>query len=184
MIGRIKGEITEKLPGAVLVEAGPIEYEVNLALPDWQEAKAGQTASFYIYENIKEDAYTLFGFTSFAAKELFMKLLSVSGVGPKSALAILSAGPPEKIKQAVASGNAELFAGSVGVGKKTAERIVVELKSKIAPGTASVPADGTYQALVGLGYSPAQAAAAISALPASATDEKERIKMALRSLVK
>lgn len=113
-----------------------------------------------------------------------MRLLSVSGVGPKSALAIMSAGAPDKIRQAVASGNAELFAGSVGVGKKTAERIVVELKSKIAPGTASVPNDSTFQALVGLGYSPAQAAEAIQALPASATDEQERIKLALRSLAK
>lgn len=184
MIGRIKGEVTEKLPGNVLLEAGPIEYEVNLALPDWQEAKVGQKVTYYIYENIKEDAYNLFGFLTYEAKELFIRLLSVSGVGPKSALAIMSAGSPEKIKTAVASGNAELFAGSVGVGKKTAERIVVELKSKIAPGATSVPNDNTYQALIGLGYSPAQAAEAIQALPASATDEKERVKLALRSLAK
>lgn len=184
MIGRIQGEVTEKLPGNVLLQAGPVEYEINLALSDWQNAKAGSKASFYIYENIKEDAYHLYGFTTYEAKELFMKLLSVSGVGPKSALAIMSSGPVDKIKQAVGSGNAELFAGSVGVGKKTAERIVVELKSKIAPGSASVPNDSTYQALIGLGYSPAQAAEAIQALPASATKETERVKLALRSLAK
>lgn len=183
MIGRIQGEVTEKLPGAVLVLAGPIEYEVNLALPDWQEIKPGSQASFYIYEHIKEDAYTLYGFTQYEAKELFIKLLSVSGVGPKSAQAILLAGRVEKIIQAVSSGNAELFAGSVGVGKKTAERIVVELRGKLAP-SASVPGDSTYQALVGLGYSPAQAAEAVANLPASQTDDKERIKLALRSLAK
>lgn len=184
MIGRIKGEITEKLPGAVLLEAGPIEYEINLSLPDWQEAKPGDKATYYIYENIKEDAYTLFGFLTFEAKDLFVKLVSVSGVGPKSAMSVMSAGTPEKIKQSVASGNAELFAGSVGVGKKTAERIVVELKNKVAPGASTVPSDGTYQALVGLGYSPAQAAEAITGLPESLTDEKERITAALRSLAK
>lgn len=184
MIGKIKGEVTEKLPGAVLLEAGPIEYEINLSLPDWHEAKAGASTTYYIYENIKEDAYNLFGFSTFEAKELFMKLVSVSGVGPKSAMSVMSAGTPEKIKQAVASGNAELFAGTVGVGKKTAERIVVELKSKVAPGASAVPADGTYQALVGLGYSPAQAAEAITGLPESVTDEKERITLALRSLAK
>lgn len=182
MIGRIKGEVTEKLPGAILLEAGPIEYEIFLALPDWQETKVGDDASFYIYENIKEDAYALFGFSAYEGKELFTRLLSVSGVGPKSALSILSAGNPAKILTAIQSGSAELFAGVVGVGKKTAERVIVELKGKLAP--SSSVSDDTYQALVGLGYSPAQAAEAAAAVPASVTDEKERIKQALRSLAK
>ncbi len=182
MIGRIKGEVTEKLPGTVLVAAGPIEYEIWLALPDWQEAKVGDGASFYIYENIKEDTYALFGFSEYAAKELFMKLLSVSGVGPKSALSILSAGSPDKIMQAIQSGSAELFAGVVGVGKKTAERVLVELKGKVA-GAAPV-GDETYLALVGLGYSPAQAADAVSKVPTTVTDDAERVKVALKSLAK
>ncbi len=182
MIGRIKGEVTEKLPGVALVEAGSIEYEIYLTLPDWQETKVGDRASFYIYENIKEDAYSLFGFSSYEAKELFMKLLSVSGVGPKSALSILSAGSPDKVMQAVQSGSAELFAGVVGVGKKTAERVIVDLKGKLTPSASAT--DDTYQALVGLGYSPSQAAEAASSIPASVSDEKERIKQALRSLAK
>jgi Holliday junction DNA helicase RuvA len=183
MIGRITGKISEKTAGTLLVGAGPIDYEVYVTTEDWGAATVGAEQSYYIYEQIREDAHNLFGFSALEARELFTSLLSVSGVGPKVALAVLSAASTSRLKQAIASGDSDVLKGVAGVGKKTAERIIVELRGKLKEdelaGVAS-SGDSTYHALIGLGYNAAQAASAVAAIPAEVTGEQERIKAALK----
>lgn len=182
MIGRITGTVTEKLPDSLLVGAGPIEYEIAVTVEDWGAAKVGSEGRYYIYEQIREDVHNLFGFSSFEAKQLFISLLSVSGVGPKVALAVLSASSIDRLKQAIASGDSDLLKGVAGVGKKMAERIIVELRGKLGESsvTSAVSSNSIYQALVSLGYSSAQAADAAAKVPDSITDESIRIKEALK----
>lgn len=182
MIGRITGVVTEKLPDTLLVGAGPVEYELFVTTEDWGDARVGEDGGYYIYEQIREDAHNLFGFSVLAAKQLFVQLLSVSGVGPKVALAVLSAASLSRLHQAIASGDSDLLKGTAGVGKKTAERIIVELRGKLEVGETGLSQNGdaAYQALVGLGYSAAQAAEVVAKLPADLQDEKERIKAALK----
>lgn len=186
MIGSLKGIVVEKYGDAVILEVQGVGYELLLPVEDWGSAKVGGTARFYIYEQIREDAHNLFGFASLEAKNFFLLLLSVNGVGPKVALAVLSATSIDRLKQAIASGDPELLKGVSGVGKKTAERIVMELRSKIGEvggGLSMVSAhDSTYQALVGLGYTAAQASQAVAAIDPAITDEQERIRAALRGL--
>lgn len=183
MIGRITGTVTEKLSNSLLVGGGSLEYEIFVAVDDWGAAKVGREGQFYIYEQIREDAHNLFGFSELKAKELFVELLGVSGVGPKVALAVLSAASYDRLKQAIASGDSDLLKGVAGVGKKTAERIIIELRGKLkedellGPGAVG---DSAYQALVGLGYAPAVAAQAVAQIPKDVTDEQERIKRALQ----
>ncbi len=183
MIGRITGLVTEKLPDTLLVGAGAVEYELHVATSDWGAAKVGQEGRYYIYEQIREDAHNLFGFSELAAKDLFTSLLGVSGVGPKVALAVLSAASLSRLQQAIASGDSDLLKGTAGVGKKTAERIIVELRGKLndVHSNAAAEGDAAYQALVGLGFTPVQAAAAVAKIPASVTGDQERIKAALKA---
>lgn len=188
MIARIEGLVAEKIGDIIIIELGGIGYEVVLPVSDWGGARIGETAKFYIYDHIREDAHQLFGFGSVAAKQLFMKLLSVSGVGPKVAMQVMSAATIDRLQQAIATGDAELFKGVSGIGKKTAERIMVDLRGKVevtGEGLAGGPVgsgDPAYQALIGLGYPANQAAEAVATIPAEVTDEQERVKLALKGL--
>jgi Holliday junction DNA helicase RuvA len=185
MIGTITGRVTEKLADSAIVELSGVGYEILLTTSDYRAAKIGGDVKFYIYEHIREDSHTLIGFSSLADKQLFNQLLGVSGIGPKVALSVMSAASPDRLKQAIAAGDASLLAGVSGVGKKTAERIIVELASKVgAPAGLVSSSDSTYQALVGLGYSASQAATAVAELPPDLADEQARIKTALKGLAK
>ena len=188
MIATLSGKISHKNIDHIILEAGGVGYEVFLATEDIGTAATGQNATLYIYEHIREDAHLLFGFSAPESKRVFMQLLSVGGIGPKVAMAVLSASSIDRLKQAVSAGDPELLRGVAGVGKKTAERIIVELRGKLgeaAGGTSLAGAnDSAYQALLGLGYSAPQAAQAVSELPADVTDEQERIKLALRRVGK
>ncbi|MBW3538239.1 Holliday junction branch migration protein RuvA [Candidatus Parcubacteria bacterium] len=187
MIASISGTVSEKLSDTVIVEVGGVGYELFLTTEDWGAAKIGGQTRYYVYEQIREDTHNLYGFGQLESKQVFTQLLSVSGIGPKVALAILSAASLERLRQAVAAGDPELLKGVSGVGKKTAERIVMELRGKLgepagaafSPGLAS---DSAYQALVGLGYPPAQAAEAIAGLPGELTGEQERVKAAIKGM--
>ncbi len=185
MIGTINGQISEKLTDSVIIEIGGIGYEILLTSGDWGRLKVGEATKLYIYENIREDSHTLIGFSSLDDKRLFNLLIGVSGIGPKVALQVMSAASSERLKQAVAAGDPALLSGISGIGKKTAERIMVELSGKLgAPAGAATIHDQAYQALVGLGYSPNQAATAIAGLPGDLTDEQARIKAALKVLAR
>ncbi len=182
MISTLRGNVTEKLDGALVLEVGGVGYELAVTTDNWGAARLGAESRFYIYEQIREDAFTLFGFAELSSKQLFVQLLSVKGVGPKVALAVLSAAGESRLRQAVAAGDPALLRGVSGVGARTAERIVIELRGKVADGAAGLApvADPTYQALVALGYSPAQATTAVAALPADISGEQARLKAALK----
>ena len=181
MIATLTGTVTHKIDNSLVIEINGIGYEVLTIVDDWGVAKVGTNMSFHIYEQIREDAHNLYGFTDLRAKELFIKLLGVNGVGPKLALTTLSAAGVDRLTQAIASGDVGLLKGISGVGKKTAERIMVDLAGKISSVAAPVH-DETYQALMGLGYSSSQAAEALQSIPDNVTDVSERVKLALKGM--
>ncbi len=182
MIATLLGEITEKLPDSLVLEAAGVGYELFVAVDTWGGAKVGEEARFYIYEQIREDAHNLYGFRELTSRQLFVQLLGVNGVGPKLAMQILSSAGETRLRQAIASGDPALLKGVSGVGTKTAQRVILDLRGKVEEGAAGLApvADSTYQALVALGYTPAQATAAVNALPDDVTDEQERVKLALK----
>lgn len=185
MIASIKGNLTAKSKDYLVVDVGGLGYQVYTPASDWGSVKVGQEVLLHTYEQIREDAHNLYGFLAIESKEFFEMLLSVSGVGPKVALAVLSAASLERLLQAVGSKDPELLRGVSGVGKKTAERIVLELSGKVSGVEGStMSADSTYQALVALGYSSGSAAQAAAQVPDSITGEQERIKAALKEVGK
>ncbi len=183
MIATIRGQISEKLPDSLIVEVAGLGYELYVTVDDWGAARVGEDAKFYIYEQIREDIHNLYGFAALDGRLMFTQLLAVNGVGPKVALQILSSAGLTRLRQAIASGDPALLKGITGVGPKTAQRVLVELRGKIStevPGLAPVT-DAAYQALVSLGYTSGQATAAVAGLPDDVTDDAERIKLALRA---
>ncbi len=190
MIATIEGIVSEKLGEAVIISINGLGYDVILTASDWGASPVGEVAKFYIYEQIREDAHNLFGFSSPQAKQLFVKLLGVSGVGPKVAMQVMGAASLDRLQQAISAGDVDLFKGVSGVGKKTAERIMVELKGKVefvgSLGLGDMATtsshDPAYQALVALGYTPAQASEAVQRIPAETIGEQDRVKAALKQV--
>ncbi len=190
MIAQLRGQVVEKDQNGLVVDVGGVGYAVAVPASDYDSAVTGEASHLYIYEHIREDAHDLYGFSNLPSKRFFQQLLAISGIGPKVALSVLSAASLPQLQQAVASGDAAVFKGVAGVGKKTAERIMVELKGKVevlgvVGGLSAVsgrPNDATYQALVQLGYTAAQAAQAVTQIPPEVTDEQERVKVALKHL--
>jgi Holliday junction DNA helicase RuvA len=186
LIATLAGHITEKLEASLVVETGGVGYEVFTTAGDWGAAKLGESAKFYISEQIREDAHNLYGFTEPSTRELFTRLLAVAGVGPKLALQILSAAGEARLRQAIAAGDPDLLRGIAGVGPKTAARVIVELQGKVGEGAAGLApvTDPAYQALVALGYTPAQATQAVSAIPPEVKGDQARVKAALKGAAK
>lgn len=186
MIATLRGTVTEKFSDSLVVEAGGVGYELTTTVDDWGDARVGSEAKFYVYEQVREDAYNLYGFKAITGKQLFSQLLSVSGVGPKMAMQILSAAGEARLRQAITSGDPDLLRGVSGVGPKTAQRVIVDLRGKVEEGAVGLApvGDSTYQALVALGYTPAQATNAVAKIPETITDEQERVKAALRGVGK
>jgi Holliday junction DNA helicase RuvA len=191
MIATLKGEITEKNNDVVVLECGGVGYGLYITFEDFGALEKGSSAKLYVYEHIRENAHDLFGFRSPETKALFEQLLSVNGVGPKMALAILSIANVAQVKQAIASGDTKFISQAVGVGKRVAERVVVDLKDKVglvssedATGFLAVstgnPNDEALQGLVSLGYSVQDAAEALKGIDDKLSTE-ERIKTALRT---
>ena len=163
MIEYIKGNITELTPTYAIIDNNGIGYFVNISLYTFTALQNTQNATIYIYEAIREDAHTLFGFTEKNEREMFLLLISVSGVGPNSARMILSSLSPTELQTAIATSNVGALKAVKGIGAKTAQRIIVDLKDKIkAPSDSlldiQVPAnnevyDEALAALVMLGFS-------------------------------
>ncbi len=165
MIAHVKGVVAEKFGSSVIVDVHGVGYEVAVALGDYERALLNEEVTLYTYHHIREQSQDLFGFSSLAAKKLFELLISVQGVGPKAALAILSVAESEMVRGAIANSDVAFIAQATGVGKKTAERVVVDLKEKVGlalrydnstvTGTSSVVAhtDEALEALMALGYS-------------------------------
>jgi Holliday junction DNA helicase RuvA len=189
MIATLKGMVAEKTLDMVVVDCGGVGYGVFVPFEDFGVLEEGQAAKLYIYEHIRENTHDLYGFRNVETKLIFEQLLSVNGVGPKMALAILSIATLSQVKQAIATGDTKFIAQAVGVGKRVAERVVVDLKDKVGLAadekavdfltTTADPNDEALQGLVALGYSVPDAAQALQKvdkkLPAA-----ERIKQALK----
>ena len=186
MIASLRGPVEEKLSDSLIIDIGGVGYEILTTVDDWGGVRVGETVRWYVYEQIREDAHNLYGFRALGSKQLFAQLIGVSGVGPKMAMQILSAAGENRLRQAIASGDPALLKGITGVGPKTAQRVILDLRGKVEEGAAGLApvADETYQALVALGYTPAQATDAVAKLPAEVTGEQERIKLALKQVGK
>jgi holliday junction DNA helicase RuvA len=190
MISRIEGKVVEHDGAMVVVDCSGVGYGV-VVCPDEQGSLAvGSVATLYITENIKEDAYDLYGFKTVSRRGLYKQLTSVNGVGPKAAMAILAVDNENGVRRAIASGDTALLSRAQGVGKKVAERVVVDLKSKmglIASGDATDFLQGdligdndeAVQALTALGYSLADAKTALANIDKSLPTEA-RLKQVLR----
>ncbi len=170
MIGRLEGKLAEKTPEAVLVDANGVGYDVRIPLSTFLELPdEGKIVRFRVHTYVREDQLQLFGFLSEQERSLFRLFLSVSGVGPRLALALLSGLPVARVVQAIRQGDLAALRGIPGVGNKTAERILVELRDKVGrleglePLTLAGDAEeATVSALVNLGYSRGQAEKAVS----------------------
>lgn len=191
MIGRLHGKLIEKTPPQVLVDVGGVGYEVDVPMSTFCSLPAeGSEITLLTHFIVREDAQLLYGFATAAERQTFRALIRISGVGPRIALAVLSGMSTQDLAGAVEQGNATLLTRVPGIGKKTADRLVLELKGKLA-GNAFAPAGGAasaaqadiLSALMALGYSEREAQASVRALPAEVT-VSEGIRLALKALAR
>ncbi len=201
MFYHLKGAVTDIEPGIVVVECGGVGYEVNSSTNTLSQIRLNSEAKLYICEQIREDAFDLYGFATLAEKRCFEMLISVSGVGPKAALSILSASTPEGVCMAIMSGNEKALTVAQGIGKKIAQRVILELKDKMQKQagdwslpetdfTAPVGAEGAQtkmsdavSALTVLGYSSSECAQALKGVDMEQPLEGI-IRAALRNMLK
>lgn len=191
MIGRLRGTLVAKQPPQVLVEAGGVGYEVDVPMSTLYALPAlGAEVTLLTHLVVREDAHLLYGFATDRERATFRELLRISGVGPKVALAVLSGLSTDDLARAVAMQDTALLTRVPGIGKKTAERLLLELKGRLAdalPGAAGAVAAGAgadvMAALVALGYNEREAAAAVKTLPEGVSVE-EGIRAALKALAR
>ncbi len=186
MIAFIEGKIDTVGTTSVVINVGGVGYEVLTTPAILSELKQGDTRRLLTYDHITDSGRELFGFSHAGERDLFVKLLGVSGIGPKSALAVMGLGKDEQIRQAIANSDVTYIAQASGVGKRSAERICVELKDKVnvastADLSSSPAADDAYQALMALGYSPSRVNRILSKLDRTLSTE-ELVKQALKEL--
>jgi holliday junction DNA helicase RuvA len=186
MIARLRGKPVASTSEGLILDVGGVGYLVAATPSAMRKADGAEEVTVETYLHVREDVMQLYGFAERAERELFVQLLSVNGIGPKVALAIVSGSPAEELRRAIVRGDAVRFQAIPGIGKKTAERIVLELKEKLAV-TAIAPVGGAdadehvvaRNALVELGYSVADAERALAETDAASTPE-ERVRQALR----
>ena len=189
MIGRLSGQLAAKAPPQVLVDVGGVGYEVDVPMSTFYNLpEIGQRVVLLTHFVVREDAQVLFGFLTAPERDAFRQLVRISGVGPRTALAVLSGLSVAELAQAVTAQDGVRLTKVPGIGKKTAERLLLELKGKLGPdlalpAAAAVTETGQdiVQALVALGYSEREAAAALKPLPAD-VGVSEGIKLALKAL--
>ena len=197
MLYYVSGAVTVLEPGLAVIDCGGVGYGCRITAYTAGQLKLNQSARLYITESIREDAYDLYGFSSREEQRCFDLLTSVNGVGPKAAMAILSSGGPQNFTLAVMTGDEKMLTAAQGVGKKIAQRIILELKDKLGGSsveldfssgvTPSTPAQTNaaalaHAALQELGYTPAEISAALKGVDPNATTE-EMVRHALRAMV-
>ncbi len=188
MIGKLTGTLSDKNPPQVLVDCNGVGYEVHVPMSTFYNLpELGARVSLLTHFVVREDAQILYGFENAQEREAFRQLIKISGVGPRTALSVLSGMSVAELAQAVTLQEAGRLIKVPGIGKKTAERLLLELKGKLGPDlglSASVANDAQadiLQALLALGYSDKEAAVSLKALPAE-VGVSEGIKLALRAL--
>lgn len=193
MIATLSGTVAEKLGELVVLDVHGTGYGLLVPVEDYSNLAVGDAARLYVYEHIRETAHDLYGFRQLDTKRLFEQLLDVNGVGPKMALNVLSIGSVESVRSAIASGDTKYIIAAPGVGKRVAERVVVELKDKVglvstanpeAYLTSSIASqqDEAVQALIALGYAVQDAVNALAHVDPKLPTE-QRVKEALRGSV-
>lgn len=193
MIASIKGQVQLTKDNWMIVEANGVGYKIFVPSSVANISRVGEAISLYIYHHITDSSQALYGFHTYDEQEFFELLLSISGIGPKVALSVLNAASLEDIREAVISDNAAILTNISGIGAKTAQRIVLELKNKIKVGdirpigTKSIDVGSSanmdvYEALTRLGYNGVEARAAIKMIPDSIKDAEKRLKEALKNL--
>lgn len=195
MIGRLSGTLLEKHPPQILVDAGGVGYEVDVPMSTFCRLPGlNEPVVLWTHMAVREDAHLLFGFAGRAERELFRQLIRISGVGGKLALALLSSLEPDELARAVAQEDIKTLSRVPGIGKKTAERLILELRGKLGlhgsgvPGALPMQAGNDHSAditnaLLALGYNDKEAAAATRHLPPG-TSVEDGIRQALKALVK
>lgn len=191
MIATLSGVISEKLTDVVVLDVQGVGYGLLVPAEDYGRLKIADAVKLYVYEYIREQAHDLFGFLERDTKILFEQLLEVNGVGPKMALSMLSVGSAQEVRRAIAAADVKFIQQANGVGRRVAERVVVELKDKVGligvdlesagllQGEKTLLKDEAVQALVALGYTPADAGHSLANVDAKLPTE-ERIRLALK----
>ncbi|USN96790.1 MAG: Holliday junction branch migration protein RuvA [Candidatus Nomurabacteria bacterium] len=191
MIAHVEGTVTEKLISSVIVDVHGVGYEVNVAAGDYERATLNEKVKFYTYHHIREQSQELYGFSTLAAKKLFELLITVQGVGPKAALSILSLADSEVVRGAIASSDSAFVSKAAGVGKRIAERVVVDLADKVGlplrydnnvfTGASQRVGhtDEALEALMALGYNLVDATKALEGVPMDLSTA-DRVTQALK----
>ncbi|MFA4937179.1 MAG: Holliday junction branch migration protein RuvA [Patescibacteria group bacterium] len=185
MIAQISGKVIGRTERSIIVATGGVGYEVSCTTDLLSKLAEGAEVSLYTHLNVREDLMELYGFVKKDELHFFKLLLTVSGIGPRSALNILEAARPEEIRRAVVNQDASSLHAVHGIGKKTAERLVVELKDKLESGIAAGPAGDdqmVLEAIVNLGYSQSEARQAVRSIKDKAGSIEEKVKAALKAL--
>lgn len=189
----IAGKVAAKQPGYAVIEANGIGYKILADTYSLNELQTGQTAKLYTYLKVAEDDMSLFGFYTMEQKAMFEKLISISGIGPKAGIALLSAMRVNDIAAAILTGDDKAFTAAPGIGKKTAQRLVLELREKVemsdavgeelgVEGLAMDAVSDACAALVGLGYKRQEALAAVSAVKGLGDTAEELLALALKRM--
>ena len=199
MFHHIEGKLAEIGPGYAVLECGGIGFLLNTSLNTLSYLKVGQNCRLFVSEQVKEDAFDLYGFSTKSERRCFEMLISVSGIGPKAALSILSANTPEGLTLAVLNNDEKALTVAPGIGKKIAQRVILELKDKIgkesedfglpAPTRPAVPGESSsvgdaVAALGVLGYSSSEVAGILKTLDTAGMSTEQIIKAVLKRMVK
>ena len=198
MFNYIEGTVADIDQNLAVIDCGGVGFSLNTTMNTLSQITVGKKAKLFVFDYVKEDCFELYGFSTKSEKRCFEMLLTVSGVGPKAAISILSAATPETLALAVMSGDEKALTSAQGVGKKIAQRVILELKDKMAkqadmpqftPPAASVGTDGSalsdaVAALTVLGYGSAEINAALKNTDAAGMTAEEIIKAVLKQMVK
>ncbi len=197
MIGYVRGEVSHLFPDSCFVDVQGVGYRLHISAATRQKLVAGESATLYTYLNVREDALMLYGFYATEEYEMFLQLIGVTGIGPKVALGILSAVSPDGFRLAVSQKNLGILTKIPGIGKKTAERLILELKDKIGEATGAgeeiggqagwiAPTDDVQSqalmALLALGYSQGEIQPVLRKVAGTAQTVEEAIKLVLREM--
>jgi Holliday junction DNA helicase RuvA len=190
MIGRLSGSIIWKGERYVIVDVGGVGYKVFIPITLLQKHSVNEQAVFWIHTHVKEDSLELYGFKFPSELEFFEMLIGISGIGPRSALGVMALAPVDTIKKAIASGDTSYLTKVSGIGRKIAEKIVMELKDKLGFGMVSESNPllqhdtDVLDALLALGYEPRDAREALSKIPDTTSGREARLKSAIKMLGK